>query len=108
MWIKVSPINGVMRFGKKGKVAPKYNGPFPIVARVGNVAYKLELHPELGHIPDTFHVNMLKRYLSNPKQAIPASDISVTLNLFYEEELMKVLAKDVRKLRSKWINMVKI
>ncbi len=77
------------------------------MARIGKVAYKLNLPPEFSYIHNTFHVSMLKRCLSVPQQPIPTSDIIVRPNLTYEKEPMKILARDVRKLRSKWINMIK-
>ncbi len=63
MWIKVSLMKGVIRFGKKGKLTPRYIGPFQILAKVGNVAYQLDLPPELGNIHDVFHVSLLKKYV---------------------------------------------
>ena len=61
VFLKVSPMKGVMRFGKKGKLAPRYIGPFEIRARVGEVAYRLVLPPELSRIHPVFHVSMLRK-----------------------------------------------
>ena len=63
-------MKGVMRFGKKGKLNPRYIGPYEILERIGNVAYKLELPPELGGVHPVFHVSMLRKYLLDPSHAI--------------------------------------
>ncbi len=108
MWLKVSPMKGVIRFGKKGKLAPRYIGPFQILARVGNVAYQLELPQELGHIHDVFHVSLLKKYVPSSKQIEMPASVPVAPNLSYEEEPNQFLARDTRKLRSRWISMIKV
>ncbi len=108
MWIKVSPMKGVMRFGKKGKLLFRYIWAFQVMARIGSVAHTLNSPTKLGYIDDNFHGRMLKKYLSDPQQAIPTIDIPIAPSLTYEEEPIKVLTRDVRKLSSKWINMVKI
>ena len=60
--LKVSPMKGVMRFGKRGKLSPRYIGPFEVIKRVGEVAYELALPPGLSGVHPVFHVSMLKRY----------------------------------------------
>ncbi len=67
-----------MRFGKRGKLAPRYVRPYLILARVGNVAYKLELPPELGHVHDTFHVSLLKKCVSNPRQVVHVTSVPIS------------------------------
>ena len=66
IFLKVSPMKEVMRFGKKGKLAPRYIGPFEILLRVGEVAYRLVLSPELSRVHPRFHVSMLRKYISDP------------------------------------------
>ena len=61
MYLKVSPMKGVMRFGNKGKLSHLYIGPYRISKRVDNVAYKLELPPELAVVHQVFHISMLKK-----------------------------------------------
>ena len=73
--LKVSPWKGVVRFGKKGKLAPRYVGPFKIVERIGKVAYRLELPPELGNIHPTFHVSNLRKCLADADLHIPLDEI---------------------------------
>ncbi|KAD4385365.1 hypothetical protein E3N88_25533 [Mikania micrantha] len=73
--LKVSPWKGVVRFGKKGKLAPRYVGPFEILERIGPVAYKLKLLVELSNVHDTFHVSNLKKCLADHDVQIPLEDI---------------------------------
>ncbi|GKC21522.1 putative reverse transcriptase domain-containing protein [Tanacetum coccineum] len=74
---KVSPWKGVVRFGKKGKLAPKLVGPFQIIEKVGHVAYRLDLPEELNGVHDTFHVSNLKKCLANPTLQVPLDEIEV-------------------------------
>ncbi|GKA86868.1 hypothetical protein Tco_0808579 [Tanacetum coccineum] len=73
--IKVSPSKGVVRFGKKGKLAPRFVGPFEVVEKVGHVAYRLRLHEELNGVHDTFHVSNLKKCLADPTPQVPLDEI---------------------------------
>ena len=66
--LKVSPMKGVRRFGKKGKLAPRYVGPFGVLERIGNVAYTLELPPQLAGVHDVFHVSMLRKHVRDGEQ----------------------------------------
>ncbi|GKC86697.1 putative reverse transcriptase domain-containing protein, partial [Tanacetum coccineum] len=79
--LKVSPWKGVVRFGKKGKLAPRYVGPFEIVERVGPVAYRLKLPQELSCVHDTFHVSNLKKCLAEPDVQVPLDEIEIDENL---------------------------
>ena len=75
--LKVSPWKGVVRFGRKGKLAPRFVGPFTIVERIGPVAYRLELPDELIKIHPVFHISNLKRVLAPDSVTIPLEDIEV-------------------------------
>jgi hypothetical protein len=66
VFLKVSPIRGVMRIGKKGKLSPRFVGPFKITQRVGRLAYRIALPPDLVRTHDVFHVSMLRKYIANP------------------------------------------
>ncbi|GKG10642.1 hypothetical protein Tco_0342042, partial [Tanacetum coccineum] len=79
--LKVSPWKGVVRFGKKGKIAPRYVGPFEIVERVGPVAYRHKLPQELSCVHDTFHVSNLKKCLAEPDVQVPLDEIEIDENL---------------------------
>ncbi|KAL4291724.1 hypothetical protein GQ457_14G015070 [Hibiscus cannabinus] len=77
VFLKVSPWKKVMRFGRKGKLSPRYIGPYEIVERVGSVAYRLLLPPELERIHDVFHVSMLRKYRSDPSHVMPVEEIEL-------------------------------
>ena len=101
-------MKGVMRFGKKGKLSPRYVGPYEILERIGNVAYKLALPSELGGVHPAFHVSMLRKYLPDPSHVIQPQDVQLSMDLAYEETPVMVLDRKVRKLRSKEIPLVKV
>ena len=70
VFLKISPWKGVLRFGKRGKLSPRYIGPYEIVSKMGPVAYKLKLPPELSRIHDTFHVSKLRKYIPDPSHVL--------------------------------------
>ena len=70
VFLKISPWKGVFRFGRRGKLSPRYIGPYEILSKVGPVAYKLKLPPELSRIHDTFHVSMLRKYIPDPSHVL--------------------------------------
>ena len=106
--LKVSPWKGVVRFDKKGKLSPRYVGPFVIIERVGEVVYKLELPEELHGIHPTFHVSNLSKCLADTAMAIPLENIKVDEKLTYVEEPVAIVDRKVRKLRTKEIVLVKV
>ncbi|KAJ9541625.1 LOW QUALITY PROTEIN: hypothetical protein OSB04_028131 [Centaurea solstitialis] len=106
--LKVSPWKGVIRFGKKGKLSPRYTRPYKITERIGAVAYKLDLPVELGGVHNTFHVSNLRKCLADPETAIPLQDIEVDQKLNFVEEPVAVTDRKIRKLRNKEIVLVKI
>ncbi|KAK8671534.1 hypothetical protein V6N13_038128 [Hibiscus sabdariffa] len=108
VFLKVSPWKKVLRFGRKGKLSPRFTGPYRVVEKVGPVAYRLELPPELHRIHDVFHVSMLRRYRSDQSHVIPSEEIEVRLDLSYEEEPIQILAHDEKVLRNKTISLVKV
>nr|GEX56406.1 putative reverse transcriptase domain-containing protein [Tanacetum cinerariifolium] len=97
--LKVSPWKGVVQFGKKGKLAPQYVGPFEIVERVGQVAYRLKLPQEFSCIHDTFYVSNLKKCLAESDAQIPLEEIKVDENLRFIEEPIEIVETDVKKLK---------
>ncbi|XP_040938055.1 uncharacterized protein [Gossypium hirsutum] len=98
----------ILRFGRKGKLSPRYNGPYGIVERIGPVAYRLALPLELQKIHDVFHVSMLRRYRSYPSHVISIEDIEIQLDLSYEEEPVEILAQEIKELRNKRVSLVKV
>ncbi|XP_021601664.1 uncharacterized protein LOC110606926 [Manihot esculenta] len=108
VFLKVSPWKRVLRFGKKRKLSPRFIGPYEIIERVGLVAYRLTLLPELDKIHNVFHVSMLRRYRSDPSYVISSETIDIQPDLTYEEEPVKILAQEIKELRNKKIPLVKI
>ncbi|XP_048227271.1 junction-mediating and -regulatory protein-like [Ricinus communis] len=108
VFLKVSSMRGVMRFGKKGKLAPRYVGPFEIVDRIGEVAYKLDLPPNFSHVHPVFHISMLRKYISDPSHVLQPQYVEVSEDLTYEEQPVMIVDTQVRQLRSKVIPMVKV
>nr|AAT39297.2 Gag-pol protein, putative [Solanum demissum] len=91
VYLKVSPMKGVMRFGKKGKLSPQYIGPYRIAKRIGNVAYELELPQELEAVHPVFHISMLKKCIGDPSLILPTESIRIKDNLSYEEIPVQIL-----------------
>jgi hypothetical protein len=108
LFIRVAPMKGVMRFGKKGKLKPRYVGPFEILERVGPVAYKLALPPALSGIHNVFHISMLRRYVSDPSHILSYEPLQVQEDLSYEEMPMEILDRKDQVLRNKTIRLVKV
>ena len=106
--LKVSPMKGVMRFGKRGKLSPRYIGPFEVLKQVGEVAYELALPPGLSGVHPVFHVSMLKRYHGDGNYIIRWDSVLLDENLSYEEEPVAILDREVRKLRSREIASIKV
>ncbi|WMV24429.1 hypothetical protein MTR67_017814, partial [Solanum verrucosum] len=108
VYLKVSPLKGVTRFGKKGKLSPRYIGVYRISKRVGNVAYALELAQELASVHPVFHISMLKKCMGDPSLIIPAEDIGIKDILSYEEIPVQILDRQVRKFKTKEVASVKV
>ncbi|GJU83081.1 putative reverse transcriptase domain-containing protein [Tanacetum coccineum] len=98
----------VVRFGKKGKLAPRFVGPFEIVEKVGPVAYRLDLPEELNGVHDTFHVSNLKKCLADPTLQVPLDEIRVDAKLNFVEEPVKILETEFKKWKRSRIAIVKV
>ena len=81
VFLKVSPMKGVMRFSKKGNLAPRYIGPFEIQSRVGEVVYSSVLLPELSRIHPVFHISMLRKFISDPSRTLQPQAVEVSKDL---------------------------
>ncbi|WVZ52565.1 hypothetical protein U9M48_003613, partial [Paspalum notatum var. saurae] len=108
VYLRVSPMKVVHHFGVKGKLAPRYVGPFKITEQCGPVAYRLELHPHLAAVHDVFHVSQLKKCLRVPEEAVDTSQIQIEPDLTYEERPIKILDQKQRATRRKAINFYKV
>ncbi|GKB82847.1 hypothetical protein Tco_0949742 [Tanacetum coccineum] len=106
--LKVSPWKGVIRFGKKGKLAPRYVGPFEILERVGPVAYRLRLPEELSGVHDTFHVSNLKKCLADASLHVPLDEIKVDKTLCFVEEPVEIMDRKIKSLKRSRISLVKV
>ncbi|WVZ97431.1 hypothetical protein U9M48_042971 [Paspalum notatum var. saurae] len=105
VYLKVSPMRGIRRFNMKGKLAPRYIGPFKIVERKGEVAYKLELPPNLSGIHNVFHVSQLKKCLRVPEEQAPLEGLDVQEDLTYTEHPVKILETSERVTRNRRVKM---
>ena len=101
-------MKGVKRFQTRGKLAPRYIGPFPIMTRVGTVAYQLELPPELSEVHNVFHVSQMRRCISQPEKRTDMSEIELAKDLTYEERPFRILDEAERVTRSKAIKFYKV
>ncbi|WMV20145.1 hypothetical protein MTR67_013530 [Solanum verrucosum] len=101
-------MKGVMRFGKKGKLSPRYIGPYRISKRIGKVTYELELPQELAAVHPVFHVSMVKKCMGDPALIIPTKKIGINDSLSYEEIPVQILDRQVRKLRTKEVASIKV
>ncbi|GKB94927.1 hypothetical protein Tco_0981064, partial [Tanacetum coccineum] len=106
--LKVSPWKGMVCFGKKWKLAPRFVGPFEIVEKVGHVAYQSDLPEELNGVHDTFHVSNLKKCLDYPTLQVPLDEIRVDVKLNFVEELVEILEREFKKLKRSRIAIVKV
>ncbi|GKA71337.1 zinc finger, CCHC-type containing protein [Tanacetum coccineum] len=106
--LKVSPWKGVIRFGKRGKLNPRYIGPFKIIAKVGTVAYRLELPEKLSRVHSTFHVSKLKKCMADEPLAIPLDEIQVDDKLNFIEEPVEIMDCEVKRLKQSRIPIVKV
>ena len=108
VFLKVSPWRKILRFGKKGKLSPRFIEPYEILEQIGPMAYRLALPPELAKLYNVFHVSMLWRYRSDGSHILPVQDIQLHANFSYDEEPKAILAREVKQLRNKQVWLVKV
>ncbi|GJX17800.1 putative reverse transcriptase domain-containing protein [Tanacetum coccineum] len=106
--LKVRPWQGVVCFGKKAKLAPRYAGPFEILERIGLVAYRLRLPEELNSVHDTFHVSNLKKCLADANLHVPLNEIKIDKTLCFVEEPVEIMDREVKSLKRSRIPLVKV
>ncbi|KAA0061277.1 pol protein [Cucumis melo var. makuwa] len=108
VFLKVAPIKGVLRFEKKGKLSPRFVGPFEVLERIGPVAYRLALPPSLSTVHDVFHVSMLRKYVADPMHVVDFGPLQISEDLSFEEQPIESLAREVKKLHNREISLVKV
>ncbi|GJT47574.1 putative reverse transcriptase domain-containing protein [Tanacetum coccineum] len=106
--LKVSPWKGVVRFGKQGKLNPRYVGPFKVLEKVGSVAYKLELPQELSRVHNTFHVSNLKKCYADEPLAVPLDGLHFDDKLQFVEEPVEIMDREVKRLKRSRIPIIKV
>uniref|UniRef100_A0A2N9GS05 RNA-directed DNA polymerase n=1 Tax=Fagus sylvatica TaxID=28930 RepID=A0A2N9GS05_FAGSY len=108
VFLRVSPTKGVMRFGIKGKLSPRFIGPFEVLERVGEVAYRLALPPMLAGVHNVFHVSMLRKYVPDCNHVVAYEPLQLREDLTYEEQPVRIVDKKEQELRRRTIQYVKV
>ena len=111
MFIKISPLKSVIRFGRKGKLAPRFVGPFPVLEQIGNLAYKVELPEKMAGVHNVFHVSQLRKFVHDPSATITPDqldDIEVEPEAVGNRRPMRIVGNDTKQLRRKVVKLVKV
>jgi ribosomal protein L21E len=106
--LKISPWKGLSRFGKKGKLSPRYIGPFEVLKRVGKVAYEIALPPSLQQVHNVFHVSLLKRFVPSTNCVIEHEPVEIQPDLSFEEHPVRITDRKEKVLRNKVVAIVKV
>ena len=106
--MKVSPWRKIIRFGKKGKLSPRFIGSYEILERIGIVAYRLALPSELAKLHNVFHVSMLQKYRYDESYILPIQDVQVQSYFTYDEIPKAILSREVKQLRNKQVPLVQV
>lgn len=108
VYLKISPLKGLKKFGKKGKLSPRYVGPYRVLSRVGKVAYEVELPIELSAVHPIFHVSMLKKHIGDSFIADPSESDEIQNSLSFDKIPVEILDFQIRRLRNKEVLLVKV
>jgi hypothetical protein len=108
VYLRVSPTRGIQRFGIKGKLAPRYVGPFEILEVYGPVANRLQLLPQLATVHNVFHVSQLRKCIKTPTEIIDSQAIEIESDLSYTEHPIRILDTKERSARRETVRMFKI
>ncbi|GKF10393.1 hypothetical protein Tco_0048319, partial [Tanacetum coccineum] len=106
--LKVSPWKGVVRFGKRGKLNPRYVGPFKVIERVETIAYKLKLPQQLSRVHNIFHVLNLKKCLFDESLVIPLEELRIDDKLYFVKESVEVMDREIKQLKRSRIPIIKV
>nr|GFC67929.1 putative reverse transcriptase domain-containing protein [Tanacetum cinerariifolium] len=106
--LEVSPWKGVVHFGKRGKLNPRYVGPFIVLERIRDVTYKLDLPKELSRVHNTFHVSNLKKCHANEPLVVPLDGLHFDDKLHFVEEQVEIMDREVKRLKQSQIPLVKV
>ena len=108
VFLRISPTKGVMRCGFRGKLSPRFVGPFEVLERMGKVAYRLALPTSLSGVHNVFHVSMLRKYVLNPSHVVDYKPLKLRDDLTYEEQPVKIVDKKERELKRRTIHYFKV
>ena len=108
VYLKVSLFKSIQRVRDQGKLSPRYIGPFEIIERIGELAYRIALPPVLSGIHDVFHVSILRKYIPDPNRVVELEPVQLKENLTYEEQPIQILDRKEQKLHNKEIKYVKV
>ena len=108
VFLKLSPRKGVVRFGKRGKLNPRYIGPFEIVDGIGQVAYRLDLPEEFSRVHNVFHISMLCKYIPDSSHVLETPEIELRDDLSYEEQPVQILGREEKEICNKTVSLVKV
>ena len=106
VFLKVMPKRGVVRSGKRGKLSPRFIGPFEILERIGTVAYRLALPPSMSGVHEVFHISMLRRYTPDPAHVVDWEQIEIDTDETFEEGSVCIVDSRDRDLRRKTVRLV--
>ncbi|XP_062109925.1 uncharacterized protein LOC133821790 [Humulus lupulus] len=98
--LKIAPLRRDMRFGKKGKLNPRYIGLFEVLERIGKAAYRLALPSAFSRVHDVFHVSNLRKYVNDPTHVLSYDELSIDPQLSYEEKSVPILDQKDKVLRN--------
>ena len=108
IFLKVMPKRGVVRFGRRGKLSLRFNGPFEILYRVGTVAYRLALSPSMSGVHEVFHVSMLRRYTPDPAHVVDLGEIEVHMDETFEEGPVCIMDSRNQVLRRNTVRLLRV
>ena len=108
VYLRVTPLKGTKIFHVRGKLSPRFVGPFKVLSRMGNLAYQLELPEKLADVHDVFHISQLRKCVSPPTKQAEYTELELSRDLTYEEHPIKILDESERRTRSKVTRFFKV